>query len=177
MLEINIYFCISFSSPRLFYKRGNVNNKTMKPLNKLRIAVCNDHAGFELKSTILDHLKAIGVTKVKDFGSYTAERSDYPDYAHPLAIAVEKGEFDFGITICGSGNGINMVANKHKGIRSALCWENEIASLARRHNNANVIALPARFVTANEAKEMVNTFLTTGFEGGRHQTRVDKIPC
>ena len=149
----------------------------MKPINELRIAVCNDHAGFELKSTLLDHLKALQVGTVKDFGSYTDESCDYADFAHPLAIAVENGEFDLGITICGSGNGISMVANKHKGIRSALCWENEIASLARRHNNANVISLPARFVTANEAKEMVNTFLTTDFEGGRHQKRVDKIPC
>lgn len=149
----------------------------MKPLNKLRIAVCNDHAGFELKNTILDHLKALQVAKVKDFGSYSPESCDYPDFAHPLSIAVENGEFDFGITICGSGNGINITANKHKGIRSALCWENEIASLARRHNDANVISLPARFITANEAKEMVNTFLSTDFEGGRHQKRVDKIPC
>jgi len=149
----------------------------MKPLNKLRIAICNDHAGFELKGTILDHLKAIGVVTVKDFGSYTPESSDYADYAHPLALAVEKGEFDLGITICGSGNGISMTANKHQGIRSALCWENEIASLARRHNDANVISLPARFITANEAKEMINTFLTTDFEGGRHKKRIDKIPC
>lgn len=148
----------------------------MKPFNKLRIAVCNDHAGFELKNTILDHLKALQVPTVKDFGSYSSESCDYPDFAHPLSVAVENGEFDFGITICGSGNGINMVANKHKGIRSALCWENEIASLARRHNDANVISLPARFVTANEAKEMVNTFLSTDFEGGRHKTRVNKIP-
>jgi len=149
----------------------------MKPLNKLRIAVCNDHAGFELKSTVLDQLKALGVVTVKDFGSYTPESCDYPDFAHPLAIAVEKGDFDFGITICGSGNGISMVANKHKGIRSALCWENEIASLARRHNDANIISLPARFITANEAKAMIYTFLTTKFEGGRHKIRVDKIPC
>ena len=149
----------------------------MKPINKLRIAVCNDHAGFELKSTILDHLKALDVAVVKDFGAYTAESSDYPDYAHPLSIAVEKGEYDFGITICGSGTGINITANKHQGIRSALCWENEIASLARRHNDANVIALPARFITPNEAKEMINTFLSTDFEGGRHKIRVDKIPC
>ena len=149
----------------------------MKPINELRIAVCNDHAGFELKNTILDHLKALQVKNVKDFGSYTSESCEYPDFAHPLSIAVENGEFDFGITICGSGNGINMVANKHSGIRSALCWENEIASLARRHNNANVISLPSRFITANEAKEMINTFLSTDFEGGRHQRRVDKIPC
>jgi ribose 5-phosphate isomerase B len=149
----------------------------MKPINKLRIAVCNDHAGFELKSTVLDHLKALDVDVVKDFGSYTAESCDYPDFAHPLSIAVEKGEYDFGITICGSGNGISMAANKHQGIRSALCWENEIASLARRHNDANVISLPARFITPNEAKQMINTFLSTDFEGGRHKIRVDKIPC
>ena len=149
----------------------------MKPINELRIAVCNDHAGFELKGTILDHLKALGVATVKDFGSYTSESCDYPDFAYPLSIAVEKGEYDLGITICGSGNGINMAANKHQGIRSALCWENEIASLARRHNDANVISLPARFITANEAKGMINIFLTTDFEGGRHKIRVDKIPC
>ena len=149
----------------------------MKPINELRIAVCNDHAGFELKNTILDHLKALGATTVKDFGSYSAESCDYPDFAHPLSIAIEKGEYDLGITICGSGNGISMAANKHQGIRSALCWENEIASLARRHNDANVISLPARFITPNEAKEMINTFLTTDFEGGRHSVRVAKIPC
>ena len=149
----------------------------MKPINKLRIAICNDHAGFDLKNTILDHLKAIQVAKVKDFGSYSSERCDYPDFAHPLSIAIEKGEFDFGISICGSGNGINMTANKHNGIRSALCWEDEIASLARSHNDANVIALPARFITEANAKGMINIFLSTGFEGGRHKTRVDKIPC
>ncbi len=149
----------------------------MKPFNELRIAICNDHAGFELKKTVLDYLKALQVTTVKDFGSYTSESCDYPDFAHPLAIAIENGEFDYGITICGSGNGINMAANKHQGIRSALCWENEVASLARRHNDANVIALPARFITENEAKEMIEVFLTTDFEGGRHKTRIDKIPC
>ena len=98
----------------------------MKPFNELRIAVCNDHAGYELKRTIIDHLKAIQVSSVKDFGSFSSESSDYPDYAHLLSIAVENGEFDFGITICGSGNGISMTANKHQGIRSALCWENEM---------------------------------------------------
>ena len=149
----------------------------MKPFNELRVAICNDHAGFELKKTILDHLKAIQVLAVKDFGSYTSDSCDYPDFAHPLALAIENGEFDLGITICGSGNGISMVANKHKGIRSALCWEKEIASLARRHNDANVISLPARFVTEIEAIEMIDIFLSTDFEGGRHKSRVDKIPC
>jgi len=149
----------------------------MKPINELRIAICNDHAGFDLKITVLDHLKAIHVATVKDFGSFSTDSCDYPDFAHPLSVAVEKGEFDYGITICGSGNGINIVANKHAGIRSALCWKEEIASLARRHNDANIIALPARFITEKEATEIINTFLSTGFEGGRHQTRVDKIPC
>ena len=149
----------------------------MKPFSVLRVAICNDHAGFELKETILDHLKAIQVLAVKDFGSYTSDSCDYPDFAHPLALAIEKGEFDFGITICGSGNGISMTANKHKGIRSALCWENEIASLARRHNDANVISLPARFITETEATAMIDTFLSTDFEGGRHKLRVDKISC
>jgi len=149
----------------------------MKPMNELRIAVCNDHAGFDLKNTVLDYLKTIHVATVKDFGSYSSDSCDYPDFAHPLSVAVENGEFDMGITICGSGNGISMAANKHAGIRSALCWEKEIASLARRHNNANVISLPARFITEDEAKEIIHTFLSTAFEGGRHQTRVDKIPC
>jgi len=149
----------------------------MKPMNELRIAVCNDHAGFDLKNTVLDYLKTIHVATVKDFGSFSSDSCDYPDFAHPLSVAVENGEFDMGITICGSGNGISMVANKHAGIRSALCWEKEIASLARRHNNANVISLPARFITEDEAKEIIYTFLSTAFEGGRHQTRVDKIPC
>jgi ribose 5-phosphate isomerase B len=149
----------------------------MKPFNELRIAVCNDHAGFDLKKTVLDHLKDLQVPTVKDFGSYSSESCDYADFAHPLSIAVENGEFDFGITICGSGNGICMAANKHQGIRSALCWKNEIASLARRHNNANVISLPARFITEQEAKDMIDIFLSTDFEGGRHLVRINKIPC
>jgi len=149
----------------------------MKPLNELRIAICNDHAGFELKKTLIDHLKALKVATVKDFGSYSTESCDYPDFAHPLALAVEKGEYDYGITICGSGNGISMAANKHQGIRAALCWKNDIATLARSHNDANVISLPARFITENEAMEMVDIFLTTDFDGGRHKIRVAKISC
>ena len=149
----------------------------MKPFKELRIAICNDHAGFELKRTVIDHLQALQVATVKDFGSYSTESCDYPDFAHPLALAVENGEYDYGITICGSGNGISMAADKHQGIRAALCWENDIASLARSHNDANVISLPARFITENEAKEMIDIFLTTDFDGGRHKIRVDKIPC
>ena len=147
----------------------------MKPLNELRVAVCNDHAGYELKTKILEHLQSLNLASIKDFGAYTPESSDYPDYAHPMASAVENGDFDFGISLCGSGNGISMVANKHKGIRSAICWLPELASLARRHNNANVLSLPARFISQAEALEMVDVFFNTEFEGGRHQRRIDKI--
>jgi len=143
----------------------------------LRIAVCNDHAGYELKTKVVEYLQGEGVKKLKDFGAFSSESSDYPDYAHPMATAIENKEFDFGISICGSGNGISMTLNKHKGIRAALCWKPEIAALARRHNDANVLSLPARFVTESEALDMVDTFFAAEFEGGRHQTRVDKIPC
>lgn len=149
----------------------------MNPFKNFKIAVCGDHAGYELKNKIVEYLQGEGAKKVKDFGAFSAERSDYPDFAHPMASAVETGEFDFGISICGSGNGISMTVNKHAGIRAALCWNAHIAALARRHNNANVLSLPARFVTEAEALNMVDTFFMTEFEGGRHQTRIDKIPC
>ena len=149
----------------------------MNPFKNLRIAVCNDHAGYELKNKVMEYLQGEGVKKLKDFGAFSAESSDYPDYAHPMALAIENKEFDFGISICGSGNGISMTLNKHKGIRAALCWKPEIAALARRHNDANVLSLPARFVTESEALDMIDTFFAAEFEGGRHQTRVDKIPC
>jgi ribose 5-phosphate isomerase B len=148
----------------------------MKTLKELKVAICNDHAGYELKLELVEKLKN-QLAEIKDFGCFSAESCDYPDFAHPMASAVEKGDFDFGIAICGTGNGISMTANKHQGIRAALCWKKEIAALAREHNDANVISLPARFVSAEEAYEMVMTFLTTDFEGGRHQRRVDKIPC
>lgn len=148
----------------------------MKPLKEIRIAICNDHAGYELKTSLVKVLQN-EVDEIKDFGCYSTESCDYPDFGHKLAIEVEKGYFDFGISICGSGNGINMTVNKHQGIRSALCWKNEIAALARQHNNANVIALPARFISEQEALEMVHIFLTTDFEGGRHEKRVEKIAC
>jgi ribose 5-phosphate isomerase B len=145
-------------------------------MKKNKIAVASDHAGFERKQTILKYLQEQGF-EFKDFGAFSPESSDYPDYAHPLAEAVSKGDFDLGITLCGSGNGINMTANKHQGIRSAICWLPEIAALARQHNDANVCALPARYITDEQAIEIVRIFLTTDFEGGRHLQRINKIPC
>lgn len=147
----------------------------MKSIDQLRIGLCSDHAGYEMKQVILEHLKAKNPAELKDFGCFSPESCDYPDYAHPMATAIEKGEFDYGISICGTGNGISMVLNKHQGIRAALCWNEEIAILARRHNNANVISLPARFITEEQALAMIDAFFTTGFEGGRHQRRIDKI--
>jgi len=135
-----------------------------------------DHAGFKTKELIIKHLTNKGL-EVKDFGCYSEESIDYPDYAHPVAQMVEETPGMIGILLCGSGNGINMTANKHEGIRSALCWETEIAKLARSHNDANIIAIPARFVSEELALEMVDAFLETIFEGGRHQNRINKIPC
>lgn len=138
------------------------------------IAIGCDHAGFETKQVIIAFLQEMGHT-IKDFGTYSDQSIDYPDYAHPVAQSVAKGEVELGIVICGSGNGVNITANKTKGIRSALCWIPEIASLARQHNNANICALPARFISIDLAKEIVTAFLRASFEGGRHEKRVDKI--
>lgn len=135
-----------------------------------------DHAGFELKQAVIAHLKNKGFD-VKDFGTHSTESIDYPDYGHPVAEMVEQNPDMLGIVICGSGNGINMTVNKHQAIRSALCWNKEIASLARQHNNANIIALPARFISINEGIQMIDVFFSTAFEGGRHQNRINKIPC
>lgn len=143
---------------------------------ELPVAIGSDHAGFEFKETIMSFLDGKGVS-YKDFGTYSAESTDYPHFAHPVAEAVEKGEASFGILICGSGNGVAMTANKHQGIRAALCWGEELAELARKHNNANVICLPARFVLIEEAEKMVEIFMNTEFEGGRHSRRVDMISC
>lgn len=140
------------------------------------IPIGADHAGFILKGKIINFLETHGY-RVKDFGCFSEESIDYPDYAHPVAEMVEQNKGMLGILICGSGNGINMTANKHKGVRSALCWTEEIAALARQHNDANIIALPARFIPEELALEIVKTFLGTEFEGGRHQKRVDKISC
>lgn len=142
----------------------------------VKVAIGGDHAGFEYKNIIAAYLSDKGY-EVKDFGPYTAESADYPDFAHPLASAVESGEYTFGILICGSANGVAITANKHQGVRAAIAWKKEVAELARQHNDANVICLPARFISIEEAKELADAFLTTAFEGGRHQRRVDKISC
>jgi ribose 5-phosphate isomerase B len=143
---------------------------------KKNIAIGGDHAGFELKSKVIKWLETNGHA-LKDFGPFATDSVDYPDFAHPLSEAVEKGEFDLGILICGSGNGVAITANKHEGIRAALCWKTEISALARAHNDANVLCIPARFLVDSEALEIVNTFINTPFEGGRHQNRVNKITC
>ncbi len=140
-----------------------------------KIAIASDHAGFNLKTYLKGELLKKGI-EVVDFGTYSDDSTDYPDYAHPLAQAVENGECEVGIAICGSGNGISMTVNKHQGIRSAVCWNTEIAYLARLHNDANVCALPGRFLKQQEAMKIVQAFFTTGFEGGRHKRRIDKIP-
>jgi ribose 5-phosphate isomerase B len=140
------------------------------------IAIGSDHAGFEYKTELVNFLEENGY-QVKDMGVYENKSADYPDFAHPVAYAVEKREVSAGVLICGSGNGVAITANKHQGIRAALAWIPEIAKLARQHNNANVLCLPSRFVSIEDAKEMVDLFLNTEFEGGRHQTRVDKISC
>lgn len=140
------------------------------------IAIGSDHAGFDFKTQLVEFLEGKGF-QVKDMGVYDSNSADYPDFAHPVANAVEKREVASGILVCGSGNGVAITANKHQGIRAALCWIPEIAKLARLHNNANIICLPSRFISVETAKEMVEVFLATSFEGGRHQTRVNKIAC
>ncbi|GGH69366.1 MAG: ribose 5-phosphate isomerase B [Bacteroidetes bacterium] len=142
----------------------------------MNISIGADHAGIEYKAAITKELESKGHT-VTDHGAYSEESVDYPDFGHPVANDVENGKADLGIVICGSGNGINMTVNKHAGIRSALCWNTELAALARQHNNANVLALPARFIDLDLALACVNTFITEEFEGGRHERRVNKIPC
>lgn len=140
----------------------------------MKIAIGSDHAGFDCKETLRQKLIEQGFN-VTDHGAYSTESADYPDFAHPVAQAVETSAADFGVLICGSGNGVCITANKHKGVRAALCWNNDLAALARQHNNANVICIPARFVDMDLAISMMETFLRTEFEGGRHQRRVEKI--
>ena len=145
-------------------------------MSKTIIPIGADHAGFELKEQLITYLTGKGF-EVKDYGCHSTDSIDYPDYAHPVADFIESNAGVKGILICGSGNGINMTVNKHEGVRAALCWTKEIAALARQHNNANIISIPARFTAIPQALEMVDTFLKTSFEGGRHQARVQKITC
>lgn len=141
-----------------------------------KIAIGGDHAGFSLKQPLVEWLQTQGYT-VKDFGTYGSDSADYADFAHPVALAVESGDFDAGILVCGSGQGVAITANKHQGIRAALVWDTPLAALARQHNDANVICLPARFMAQDTAFACVDIFLNTAFEGGRHATRVAKIGC
>lgn len=142
----------------------------------MNIAIGSDHAGFELKSKIIEVLKEMG-NIVEDFGCFSTDSVDYPDFAHAVCTSITSKQNEMGVLICGSGNGISMAANKHKGIRAALSWTTEIAELARLHNDANIVSLPARFIDETTAKDIVKIFFNTSFEGGRHQTRVDKIAC
>ena len=139
------------------------------------IGLCSDHAGFELKEQVKTWLESKGLS-YQDFGTHSTDSCDYPDYAHPMAQAVEAGDVYPGIAICGTGNGIGMTLNKHQGIRAALCWNAEIAQLARAHNDANVLVMPGRFIAWDEAEKILKVFFATEFEGGRHQRRIDKIP-
>lgn len=141
----------------------------------MTISIGNDHAGTEYKKAIVKHLEGKGYT-VNNYGTNNDGSVDYPDFVHPVAKDVESKAVDFGIIICGSGNGANMTANKHQGVRSALCWNKEIVALARQHNNANILSLPSRFIALPQAIEMVDTFFNTAFEGGRHENRIKKIP-
>lgn len=142
----------------------------------IKITLGSDHAGFELKSELISYLKEQNI-EIIDKGCYSIARADYPDAAHAVALSIINKESDFGILMCGSGNGINMSANKHSGIRAALCWNSEIAALARQHNNANILTLPARYLTTEEAIKCVDTFISEKFEGGRHADRIQKIDC
>jgi ribose 5-phosphate isomerase B len=141
-----------------------------------KIAIGADHAGFDLKELLKNWLERNGYF-FKDFGTHSTESADYPDFAHPVADAVEKKQFDLGVLICGSANGVAITANKHQGIRAALCWTEEVAELSRQHNNANVVCIPARFVSTELAEKILDRFLHSSFEGGRHERRVSKISC
>jgi ribose 5-phosphate isomerase B len=142
----------------------------------LPVAIGSDHAGFAYKEEIISYLEGKGL-KVKDVGAHSKDSADYPDFAHPVATLVEREQAAFGILVCGSGNGVAITANKHQGIRAAICWGEELSRLARSHNNANVLCIPARFVDDGIAKQMVDVFIETPFEGGRHESRVRKIAC
>jgi ribose 5-phosphate isomerase B len=140
------------------------------------IAIGSDHAGFEYKTALISFLEGKGIA-FKDFGTHSTDSVDYPDFAHPVATAVENEEVAFGILLCGTANGVAITANKHQHIRAAICWGEEIAQLVRQHNNANILCIPARFVSEATAEKMLQVFIDTPFEGGRHANRVNKIPC
>ena len=142
----------------------------------MKIGLACDHAGFEYKEKLKNYFKNNNI-KITDYGCHSIESVDYPDFAHQLAKSIEKQENELGIQFCGTGNGINMSANKHQGIRSALCWNTHIAEQSRLHNDANILSIPARFLSLEEALAMVDIFITTSFEGGRHQKRIEKIRC
>ncbi len=148
----------------------------MQALKTLKIAIGADHAGFSYKEEIKIMLTNL-CKEVKDFGTYSPDSVDYPDFAHPVAYAVENKEYDLGVLVCGSANGVAITANKHQGIRAAICWNEELSKLARMHNNANIVCIPERFISLDLAKTIVTDFLTTNFEGGRHERRVDKMHC
>jgi ribose 5-phosphate isomerase B len=141
-----------------------------------KIAIGADHAGFEYKELLRRWLEKNGY-EVKDFGAFNTESADYPDFAHPVATSVEKSEFDLGVLVCGSANGVAITANKHPGVRAAICWTEDLASLSRQHNNANVLCLPSRFIPIDLAEKILDRFLNSSFEGGRHERRVNKISC
>lgn len=141
-----------------------------------KLAIGADHAGFEMKEALKKWLQQNGF-ELKDYGTHSTESADYPDFAHPVSLAVENKQFDLGLLVCGSANGVAITANKHQGIRAAICWTEELASLARQHNNANVLCLPARFISQELAEKILDRFLNTAFEGGRHERRVNKISC
>lgn len=166
------YFMVrfAFTNKRFASKKSKANMD-----KKLKIALACDHAGYCLKQYLSDILTERGY-EIEDFGTYSESSCDYPDYAHPAALSVERGDCGLGIAICGTGNGIAMTLNKHQKIRAALCWLPEIAALARQHNNANFLVLPARFVSNEEALQILNAFMEAGFEGGRHERRIEKIP-
>jgi len=142
----------------------------------ITFAVGGDHAGFDYKADLIEFLASKNIQS-KDFGTYSADSVDYPDFAHPVAEAVERGDFTFGLLLCGSANGVAITANKHQGIRAGLAWNTEVAKLVRQHNDANILCLPVRFISLEEAKACIDMFLNTPFEGGRHQNRVQKISC
>lgn len=169
-----IHFFLHDGKNSVHLQNKPTNHFIMNP-EDVPVAICSDHAGFELKEFVIDWLISKNI-KFTNFGTYSPDSADYADFVHPMAEAIEDGESNIGIAICGSGQGVCMTANKHQRIRAALCWTPVIARLTRQHNNANVCCLPARFISKEEAIEILEAFFRTSFEGGRHQLRIDKMP-